>query len=108
MEGTLLEGLTSPQTQSFEAIKALLAWRGRAIDPLPTYIQMDGLALVLSAKKDQYYTVTPKACSCASFVYRGGPCKHQRKFFSKSEIQRIPDEVIEDPILAGFDGPQVV
>ena len=30
-----LEGRTGPITQSVEAVKALLTWKGRAVDPLP-------------------------------------------------------------------------
>jgi len=26
-----------------------------------------------------YYMVTEETCTCPSFTYRGGPCKHQRK-----------------------------
>jgi len=37
---------------------------------------------MLSNKKDAYYVVTPKACSCPAAAYHPGqPCKHQRKFF---------------------------
>jgi hypothetical protein len=36
----------------------------------------------LGEKKDVYYTVTPRACSCPSAIYRlGKACKHQRKYF---------------------------
>ena len=75
-----------PQTQTVEAVKALLAWRGRASDPLPSFIEMgegeDRLVLVLSNKKDAYYTVTARDCSCPARSWHPGQrCKHQRKYF---------------------------
>ncbi len=29
-----------PQTQTVEAVKALLSWRGRASDPLPEFVEL--------------------------------------------------------------------
>ena len=89
-ERTLLDSV-SPITQSIEAVKSLLEYIGRASDPLPTFLELPGQCciLVLSNKKDVYYTVTPKACSCPSATYRPDqPCKHQRKYFSD-----VPKEV---------------
>jgi len=38
--------------------------------------------LVLNAKRDAYYTVTPEACSCPASVYHPDhPCKHRRKYY---------------------------
>ncbi len=74
----------SVKTQSIEAVKALLAWKGRAVDPLPSDVTLDNgrMVLVLSNKRDAYYTVTVKACSCPSAVYHPDKsCKHQRKYF---------------------------
>jgi hypothetical protein len=76
-----------PQTQTVDAIKALLSWRGRASDPLPSFLEMgegdNRLVLVLSNKNDCYYTVTGKDCSCPAAIYHRGPCKHQRKHFAE-------------------------
>jgi len=62
-----------PITQSKEAVKALLTWRGRACDPLPEFVEMstgeDRLVLVLSNKKDVYYTTTARACSCPAHSF---------------------------------------
>jgi hypothetical protein len=75
------------KTQSREAVKRLLAWKGRAVDPMPSHIEFahegeEGrLVLVLSNKKDAYYVTTSTKCSCPSQTYRGGPCKHMRKHF---------------------------
>ncbi|MDD5735196.1 MAG: hypothetical protein PHQ39_06975 [Methanothrix soehngenii] len=74
----------SPKTQSIDAVKALLAYKKVASDPLPQDISLDGgrLVLVLSNKKDAFYTVTARACSCPASVYNPGkPCKHSRKYF---------------------------
>jgi len=76
-----------PQTQTVDAIKALLSWRGRASDPLPSFVELgkeeSRLVLVLSNKNDCYYTVTGKDCSCPAAIYHRGPCKHQRKHFAE-------------------------
>jgi hypothetical protein len=37
--------------------------------------------LVLNAKRDAYYTVTPEACSCPASVFNPGPCKHRKMYF---------------------------
>jgi hypothetical protein len=77
----------SPITQSIDAVKSLLAYVGRASDPLPTFLELAGgrCILVLSNRKDSYYTVTQNGCSCPSATYRPGkPCKHQRKYFAEA------------------------
>jgi hypothetical protein len=75
----------SPITQSLSAVVGLLNSLGRPIDPLPEVVDLGTVKLVQSNKKDVYYTVTAKECSCTSFVYRGGPCKHQRKHFAEDK-----------------------
>jgi hypothetical protein len=84
----LLEGLQCPVSQSIDAVKALLAWKGRAVDPLPSVVEFAGkgdesrLMLVLSNKKDTYYVTTATNCSCPARTFNpGAPCKHQRKYF---------------------------
>jgi len=85
----ILEGRTGPITQSIAAIKALLQYKKIASDPLPADVSLDNgrLVLVLSNKKDVYYTVTPTACSCPSATYHPGqPCKHQRAHFGVNPV----------------------
>jgi hypothetical protein len=82
---TIFEG-ASPKTQSIDAVKALLAWKGRASDPLPQFVEIGSgegrVVMVLSNKKDSYYTVTMRTCSCPSATYHPNQlCKHQRKHF---------------------------
>jgi hypothetical protein len=91
---TLIEPI-NPKTQSIEAVKALLAWKGRAVDPLPATVEFmnhgddSRLMLVLSNDKAGYYVVTQKACSCPAAIYSPGkPCKHQRKFFPQLEAAK--------------------
>ena len=81
---------SGPVTQSRDAVKTLLAFVGRASDPMPTDVTLDNgrMVLVLSNKKDAYYTCTARACSCPSATYRRGPCKHQRKFFPQAEATK--------------------
>jgi hypothetical protein len=87
----LLEGRFGPVTQSADAVKTLLAFVGRASDPMPIDVTLDNgrMVLVLNNKKDAYYTVTSAKCSCPSAAYRPGqPCKHQRKYFPQAEATK--------------------
>ena len=84
MSGNLLDKVRSgPVTQSRDAVKTLLSFVGRASDPMPSDVTLDNgrMVLVLSNKKDAYYTCTARACSCPAATYHRGPCKHQRKYF---------------------------
>ena len=74
------------KTQSVESVKSLLNWRGRGSDPMPSFIEVgkgEGrVVLVLSNKKDAYYTTTSRGCSCPSAVYSPAmACKHMRHHF---------------------------
>ena len=80
-----------PKTQSIDAIKSLLAFVGRASDPLPSDVSLDNgrVVLVLSNKKDVYYCTTARACSCPAHNFgHGNRCKHQRKFFPQAEAAK--------------------
>jgi len=88
MSGNLLEGLNGPESQSTDAVKALIAFYNHDEEPaeMPAFYRLSGeMVLVLSNKQDHYYVVTAKACSCPSFTYRGGPCKHHRMYFAESK-----------------------
>ena len=105
---TIVDG-ASQKTQSVEAVKALLIWKGRAVDPLPSVVEFarDGeegrLMLVLSNKKDSYYVTTARACSCP-IAYHQGPCKHMRKYFgAKLEQAMAASESIRPT--GGWVGP---
>ena len=85
----IVGGRTGPITQSVEAVKKLLTFLGRTIDPLPQEVSLDGgrLVLVLSNKKDAYYTVTSRACSCPAATYNPGkPCKHITAHFKAEPL----------------------
>lgn len=100
-ENNLLEDLHLC-TQTIESVKALAEYLGIQ-DRLPETIQLAGsVRLTLSSKRDAYYVTTSQGCSCKAGQY-SRMCKHRKA--SKSEIQRIPDSVISDPVLAGYDGP---
>jgi len=97
MEARTILNVDSPKTQTLEAVKTLLAWKGRAADPLPSFIEMGKeeirLVLVLSNKHDAYYCVTSRACSCPAAAYHPGqPCKHQRKYFPVAKVASRPSE----------------
>ena len=84
MSGRTILKVENPVTQSLAAIKALLSWKGRASDPLPQFVEIgkeeSRLVLILSNKRDAYYTCTARACSCPGNQFRHN-CKHQRRFF---------------------------
>ena len=96
----------SPKTQSIDAVKALLAYKKVASDPLPQEVSLDGgrLMLVLSNKKDAYYTVTSRACSCPAATYHHGPCKHQRRYFTQPKPAEEPTIDLRAS-LPGWRGP---
>lgn len=86
MAGKTLIDIQKPQTQTVEAVKALLSWRGRASDLLPEFVELNSngsrCVLVLSNKKDCFYVTTGAACSCPAHNWRPGQrCKHQRRYF---------------------------
>ncbi len=87
----------SPITQSLDAVIGLLNSLGRTTEPLPEVIDLSTVKLVQSNKRDVYYTVTATECSCPSFSYRGGPCKHQRKHFAENKRRgRTMAETLEE------------
>jgi len=92
----------SPKTQSVAAVKALLAFKKVASDPLPQEVSLDGgrLVLVLSNKKDAYYVTTSRSCSCPSAVYHPGvACKHSKKYFPQPKKTREELEAEGEAIL---------
>ena len=84
-------------TQSVKSVVEFLKYRGMTASPLPEKVDLPGLVLVLSNKKDAYYVVTDTDCSCPSAAYRPGQrCKHQRRFFpqaAKSEAGGSEDSI---------------
>ena len=81
--------IEKPTTQTVKAVCGLLAWKSRSSNPLPSFVELgsgeEKVVLVLSNKKDSYYTVTAKDCSCPAAIYHHGPCKHQRKYFPEQQ-----------------------
>lgn len=91
---TILE-IEKPVTQTTQAVCALLAWKGRSSNPLPEYVEMgkgdSRLVLVLSNKRDAYYTTTARDCSCPAHNWHPGQrCKHQRKYFPEQQTITKP------------------
>jgi hypothetical protein len=82
-----LDRLT-PITQSVNSVVELLNFLGKTSNPLPEIVELPGLLLVLSGKRDSYYSITAYSCSCPSHFYRGGPCKHQRRYFPQRNTSR--------------------
>ena len=115
MDGKTLFDGTSPKTQSVEAVKALLTWKGRGCDPLPATVEFtqegeeSRLVLVLSNKKDSFYVVTERACSCPAATYHPGQrCKHQRHYFPQEQAATASDSGSIRPTgkwAGGHNGP---
>jgi len=95
----LLDSGRGVTTQRIESVKSLLAFMGRANNPLPKFVEMKAedshVVLVQSSKKDCYYMTTPKTCSCPAATFRQGPCKHQSRFFSKSTKQTMAETLVQ-------------
>jgi len=92
-----VSAVETPVSQSVEAVMALIKSHGWSGDNPPASVKMsDSCVLVLSAREDQYYTVTRRACSCPSYKWRGGPCKHQRRY-----LGMVPDPARVTTIPAG-------
>jgi len=72
--------MESPKTQSIDSVKSLLAFIGRASDPLPSSVELAGGArLTKSNKGDCFYVTTPTVCSCPAAAYNPGQvCKHRK------------------------------
>lgn len=107
MSGRTILKIESPTTQTVEAVKALLSWKHHPVTPLPCDVSLeDGrLVLVLSNKKDCFYVVTARDCSCpARGWHPGQPCKHQRKYFPQiAKPAAMESESIRPA--AGWIGP---
>ena len=101
MAGKTIIDIQKPQTQCIDAVKALLAWRGRSSNPLPQFVEMgegdNRLVLVLSNKKDCYYVTTARECSCPAHNWHPNQrCKHQRAHFP--EQPTIHKQSIEETL----------
>jgi len=97
--------MENPKTQSVDAVKSLLAFVGRESNPLPSDVSLDNgrVVLVLSNKRDVYYTCTARGCSCPSAAYRPGQrCKHMRKFFPVEATPRPTDNCSIKPQTGSF------
>jgi hypothetical protein len=102
----------SAVTQTSSAVVSLLKYLGKSFDPLPQTVNLPGMVLVLSNKKDVYYITSESSCSCPSAAYRPGQlCKHQRKYFPGAIAQKEVAKGGKDSILArgkwagGMNGP---
>ena len=104
--------IESAVTQTTAAVVSLLEYLGRPANPLPESVSLLDMVLVLSNKKDAYYTTTEKCCSCPSAAYRPGQrCKHQREYFPGIGSAQQSNAEIENSIRpsgkwpGGFNGP---
>lgn len=89
MAGKLVYDGANPKTQSIDAVKSLLAFVGRASDPMPIFVELKGgVRLTKSSKGDCYYTTTPTGCSCKARTYNPGtPCKHMKTLQAGNSVE---------------------
>jgi len=68
----------NPVSQPVESVKALLSYLHRPVDPLPSFVELNGhVRLTLSKDKKAYYATTLQGCSCPARAFSPGrPCKH--------------------------------
>ncbi|MFA5378336.1 MAG: hypothetical protein WC455_21460 [Dehalococcoidia bacterium] len=78
MERRTLIQVEKPTTQTVESVELLLAYIGRASDPMPIFVELkDSVRLTRSKKGDCYYCTTPTDCSCKARTFNPGTqCKH--------------------------------
>jgi hypothetical protein len=102
----------APVTQSTAAVVSLLKYLGKQSDPLPDAVRLQEAVLVLSNKKDVFYTTTIRSCSCPAATYQPGQrCKHQRRFFPEIDAAKEVAKDDTDSIRpsgkwpGGFNGP---
>jgi hypothetical protein len=97
----------SPVTQGREAVKQLIAYHNHGVAPqeMPDFYRLSGeMVLVLNNKKDAYYVVTQRSCSCPAAAYHPGqPCKHARKYFPGPQKSREELEAEGEEILAAHN-----
>ncbi len=94
MSGKILLEPSCPVTQTAEAVKQLIEFvTHKPCEELPESFSMPSMVLVLSNKKDVYYVVTEKDCSCPARTYNPGKhCKHMRKHYpQKVKSQSMAD-----------------
>jgi hypothetical protein len=99
MSGRTLLEPSCPVTQTAAAVKSLITFHSKGHEPaeMPAFYRLTAeMVLVQSNKKDAYYVVTPKSCSCPSATYRPNQtCKHQRKYFPQPKTAQAHEAEVE-------------
>ncbi len=94
MSGKTILEIASPVTQTRKAVAQLITYFNHGQEPaeMPAFYRLTAdMVLVQGNKKDAYYVVTPKSCSCPSATYRPGQaCKHIRGYFPQSKAKEEP------------------
>ncbi len=88
-----------PVTQTAEAVKTLITYHNHGHEPteMPAFYRLTAeMVLVQSNKKDAYYVVMPKSCSCPSATYRpGSSCKHRRAYYPQPKTPQTREAEVE-------------
>jgi len=94
--------IENPVTQTVDAVKSLLAYMHRPVDPMPSFVELNGhVRLTLSKDKQAYYVTTPKDCSCPARAYwPGTTCKHMKAL--QASIEETEDESILPKMASPF------
>jgi metal-sulfur cluster biosynthetic enzyme len=100
MSGKTLVQLENPTTQRTDAVEALAAFLHKPIEG--GVLDLGNIKLVKSNKGDAFYGVTATKCSCPAATYHHGACKHQRKYFSVTKVERSTEAGSIRPDMRGF------
>jgi len=113
MSGKLSIQLENPVSQTVDSVKSLLTYMHRPVDPMPSFVELNGhVRLTLSKDKKAYYLTTTKDCSCPARAFNPGTtCKHMRAL--QASIEEQEDESILPKMSEPFrpyvdDGPVTI
>jgi hypothetical protein len=101
----------APVTQTVRAVVEMLNFLRKPANPLPEVVELPGMALILSNKKDVYYATSANSCSCPAAGYHPGQlCKHSRKYFPQPKREVALPEIVDSikptgKWPGGFNGP---
>ena len=96
-----MKGVIVVLSQNVETVVELSKFLGKPSNLLPEAVELSGMVLVLSNRRDVYHVTTANSCSCPSAFYRPGQrCKHQRKYFPQSKKSQADIEKGSDEELA--------
>ncbi len=94
--------IENPVSQTTEAVKGLLTYMHRPVDPMPEFVELNNrVRLTLSKDRKAYYMTTTKDCSCPARAYHPETtCKHMKAL--QVDIEKREDDSILPKITEPF------